>query len=333
MIDVCVIGCGDRGRVHAAEWGKRSDARVIAVCDVQTDRMEALAAATGARPYADWRQAVSHDGIQVVSVCVPTSLHAEMTCFAADEGRHVFAEKPLALTVDDGLRMLESARRNDIVYMPCFQYRDEPINRYFRDCFGAGAFGGPTTFRFSDIREVRPKTVMHSRSVNGGVLIDMACHIFDLMRWITGCEPVRIYAAGHVFGRGKQHLAGIRDLAIDEATVELTMEDGHQLQMYLNWGMPEGFPQVETEHAMLGPNLYLRRAAGSSVHRVTAAGFESLPLDPGPGTTARIDRFVRVLRGEEPADVTGADALEALRLSLAALESIETGRAVDLTAG
>ena len=332
MERVCVIGCGDRGRVHARAWSEQADANVVAVCDVLPERVAALAAEVGASQYLDWREAIDHSGADVVSVCVPTSLHAQIACFAAERGMHVLGEKPLALTVDEGERMIRVARTRGVVYMPCFQYRDDPLNQELRRAFLEGVFGGPVTFRFSDVREVRPKTVMHSRSVNGGVVIDMACHIFDLMRWITGTEPVRLYAAGHVFGRGKPRLSGIQDLAIDEASIELTMAGGHHLQMYLNWGMPEGFPATSPEYCMLGPALVMRYRPGPQAALEIQSGPETRmeSLSPGVGTAVRVDRMVRAIRGEADPDVTGEDALIALKLSYAALESIESGKAVEL---
>ena len=69
----------------------------------------------------------------------------------------------------------------------------------------------------------------------------MACRFIDLLRWITGEEPQHVYAAGHVFVAGKEHLAGVVDLAVDEACVQVSFTEGHQLQLYLDWGMPEEF--------------------------------------------------------------------------------------------
>lgn len=332
MVKVCVIGCGDRGRVHARTWSERADAEVVAVCDLLPERVAALAAEVGASQHLDWRKAIDHSGSDVVSVCVPTSLHAQIACFAAERGRHVFGEKPLALTVEEGEAMVRFARARGVLYMPCFQYRDEPFAAELRHAFLEGAFGGPVTFRFSDVREVRPKTVMHSRSVNGGVVIDMACHIFDLMRWITGTEPVRLYAAGHVFGRGKPRLSEIGDLAVDEASIELTMANGHQLQMYLNWGMPEGYPAASPDYCMLGPALVMQYRPGAPAAVEIRGGPETrtLSLPPGVGTAVRIDRMVRAIHGEADPDITGEDALVALKLSHAALESIESGKAVEL---
>ena len=92
-------------------------------------------------------------------------------------------------------------------------------------------------------------------------VIDMACHMIDIMRLITGEEPERVYATGNVFGKGKPRLLDIEDLAIDEANIEVSFTGDHQLQMYLNWGMPEGFPGT-TGQFLIGPNGLVRESAG-----------------------------------------------------------------------
>lgn len=333
-LNVCIVGCGPRGRTHAAAWRKIEGARVVAVCDIRRDRLSALSEETGATAYEDRHAAIRHSGVTVVSQALPTCHHAEVAIEAAGLGKHVFGEKPLALTVEEGAALLSAFRESGTVFMPCFQYRDQFVFGEYRRAVRAGELGGPMMMQFTDVREVRPKTDMHSTSRNGGVVIDMACHIFDLMRWITGEEPERVYATGHVFGRGKPRLAGISDFAIDEASISLSMTGGHHLQMYLNWGMPEGFAGYANGHAVLGPNLCLRPSA-DGVERVRGNGAVDTSSDPGTAGAAsandiRIARFADVLQGRAEQDVTGEDALIALRLSHAALESIDSGRPVTL---
>lgn len=328
MYNVSVIGCGARGRKHADVWADRDDARVVAVCDPDQSRCASLAEQVGAVAYRDWREAVLHDGVDVVSVCAPTNLHADVSCLAAENDRHIFCEKPFALTMEDGQRLLSCLRHHEVVFMPCFQRRDQGVYPKCREFFQAGAFGGPIMFRYTLFMEVRPKTAMHSRSVNGGVVIDMACHIFDLMRWISGSEPQRIYATGRVFGKGKPRLRHIADLAIDEASIELTMRGGHQLQLYLNWGMPEGFPNLANDEWVVGPELAIQQQ-GNQMQVRYADHTETWPIDVSAGHSRRIDRFVRVLNGEQEQDLTAEDAYIALKLSHMALESIETGKAIE----
>ncbi|MFW6133342.1 MAG: Gfo/Idh/MocA family protein [Planctomycetota bacterium] len=326
--NVCIIGCGARGKGHAKTWAARDDARVVAVFDTDAQRAAELAAEHDATAHDSYRDAIAQEGVNVVSVCVPTHLHAEVTCFAAEQGRHVFCEKPLALTVEDGERMLEAVGSNGVVFSPCFQHRDRYLHVKQRELVRDGTCRGPVYFRFTDVREVRPKTAMHRASMNGGVVIDMGCHMFDMMRYITGAEPVSVSATGHVFGRGKQRLAGIDDLAIDEADIQVRMTGGHHMSMYLNWGMPEGFRAPINHQMLVAPNLAVHLAGGEVI--VQYADHREAWPDAASGTHTRVARLVAAIRGEDELDVTGADALVALKMSHAALESIRTGETVTL---
>ena len=168
---------------------------------------------------------------------------------------------------------------------------------------------------------------MHSAAMNGGPVIDMACHMFDLFRWITHEEPEQVFAAGHVFGRGKKHLEGVYDLAIDEACIEVAYSGGHQLQMYVNWGMPEGF-RHPGDNMILGPDRLLRMAEGGIESRSGGGGVETIQPPEGmaaPGLSRRIEQFVRAVEQKTNPDVTCEDAMIAMRVSHAALRSIESG--------
>jgi predicted dehydrogenase len=326
---IAIIGCGDMGNAHAAAWKLRNDAAIAAVYDPVADRCRDLASKTGAPACESLEEAVVKSGADVVSVCVPVCHHAEIGCFAMEQGRHVLCEKPIALTLDQADRMIAAARENQVALGVCYQYRGFPKSARYKELFESGAFGGPIFARFVDLREVRPKPAMHRAGMNGGPLIDMGGHFFDLMRFITGGEPRRVYARGHVFGRGKKRLQGIDDLAIDAAEITVDYSGGHVLSVFVNWGMPEGFPALVSEQ-LTGPDLVVR-PAGAHVEARFADRSVMYDLGPTPpGPSVRIADLIAAIEQKRAPEVSGPVARGALEVSLAALESIETGKAVDL---
>ena len=112
-VNVCIIGCGFMGKQHAQAWKDRGDCDVVAVCDPFEEWRLELAEEMSAVPYEHWEEAIEHEGLDVVSVCTPTFLHKEITCFAASLGRHVLCEKPLAKTLEeaDAIRLLWAYHR------------------------------------------------------------------------------------------------------------------------------------------------------------------------------------------------------------------------------
>ncbi|MCL5270511.1 MAG: Gfo/Idh/MocA family oxidoreductase [bacterium] len=326
---VAIIGCGDMGRQHAAAWLARGDARIAAVHDPDAKRCQALAGETGARPCVSVEEALEIEGVGVVSVCTPVCHHASIACAAAARGRHVLCEKPIALSLDEADRMIATARENGVQLGISYQYRGFPKHLKYRELFRSGAFGGPLFARFVDVREVRPKLAMHRVSMNGGPLIDMAGHFFDLMAFLTGGEPRRVFARGHVFGRSTARLAGIDDLAIDAAEILVDYDGGHVLSAFVNWGMIEGHPGVVREE-LIGPKLVARPSGtGIEARFADRTVTYDLPRTP-PGPTVRIADLVAAIETGRAPEVSGAEGRRALRVSLAALESVATGRAVEL---
>ena len=329
---VAVIGCGDMGTQHARAWHARPDARVLAVYDPIRERAERVAGETGARACDSMEEAVRHDGVECVSVATPVVFHSEIACFAAENGRHVLSEKPIALTLAQADAMVRTAEAHGVLLGVSYQYRSFARNRKLRALFQEGAFGGPIFARFMDVREVRPKIAMHRRSMNGGPVIDMAGHYFDLLRYVTGAEPESVFASGHVYGRGKARLTEVDDFAIDAASVEVRYGGGHTLSVFANWGMPEGFPG-HGEEFFAGPQITVRVVAGDGLDIQYADRREEWrPEKPGPrGPIARIADLVNALDTGAPLEVSGEEGVAALRVCLAALESVETGSVISLT--
>lgn len=332
-LGVAVIGCGDLGSQHARAWAARDDARVLAVYDPMPERAERVATQYGARACASYEEAVAQAGVTAISVCTPVAQHGEVARCAAAHGRHILTEKAIALTVADAEATIAAAHEAGVWLSVSFQYRAFGRNVRLRELFQSGAFGGPVFVRYADVREVRPKLAMHRRSQNGGPVIDMAGHYFDLIRFLTGEEPQSVFASGHVFGRGKPRLAGLDDLAIDAASIQVRMGGGHVLDVFVDWGMPEGYPGWGEER-FIGPALSAR-TVGGDVECVWPDRQERLsPPAPEPaGPTARIADLADAIRLSRPPTVSGEDGLAALRVSLAALESLETGQVCSLVSG
>lgn len=330
-LKVAIIGCGAMGTGHAKAWADRTDAKLVSVFDPDTQRCRALAAAHGARACASAEEALGSCGANVASICVPVSEHRPMSELALASGCHVLCEKPIALTDEDARAMIAAARSAGRQLAVSYQYRTFPAYRRCRELVQAGAIGQPVFARFVDVREVRPKLAMHSRALNGGPVIDMAGHYFDLMRFLTGDEARSVYARGHVFGRGKPRLATVKDLAIDAAEILVDYCGGHVLSAFVNWGMPEQHAGMHT-NSLVGPSGLLRDFPGSLTLDL-ADREERFRLGAGPaGPAGRIADLVGAIRGENSLEVDGEVARRALAVSLAAIRSIETGQVVDVTA-
>ena len=176
-LGVLVIGAGDMGVRHAKGW-TAVGAKVVAVCDADVKRAEAVAAPFGAEAYAAPDDALSRAEVHVVSVCTPTSTHAPFTVQALLMGKHVLCEKPAALTLSDAERMSEAAKRSGCELRIGFMRRFDPAHKRLLELHAR--IGTPVLAQATIAAGVRPKRLMHDARANGGPIIDMCCHVFNL---------------------------------------------------------------------------------------------------------------------------------------------------------
>ena len=326
-MDVCIIGCGVMGREHAKCWAARPDARVASVFDPLPEARARLAGEYHATAYDSYEKAISHEGVRVISVCTPTCFRRPIVCFAAEHGRHILTEKPLAANIADADAMLAAARQHKVLLSTSFQYRGFSQNQRLRELFRQGVLGAPLYARYVDVREVRPKLAMHRESMNRGPVLDVGVHYFDLLRFLTGAEPLRVFATGTIWGRGRQRLADISDFAIDTAEILVNYTGGHVLSMQVGWGMVEGFKDIH-EETLLSPNGTVRIADGRC--RVALTGMIDEMEISKVTSQCRIDDMAEAIQGRKELEVTGEDGRRAVLVAMAAFDSIRTGAAVQV---
>lgn len=326
---VAILGCGDMGRAHASAWAERDDSRILAVFDVDRRRAGAMAAETGATACDSWQAAVAREDVSMVSICTPICFHAEMAVHAAKQRRHVLTEKAMALTLEDADAMIEAAADARVKLAVAYQHRTFPEHRTCRRLIEDGVLAGPLFIRFEDIRGIRPKTAMHRLGMNGGPVIDMAGHFFDLVRFYTGSEPVSVTAHGHCLGRAKPELRAFDDLATDAAEILVPYTNGHVLSACVNWGLPSGHPGRTHMHITSADAVCTPVPGKVSVrYHDREVLYDHVPGKAG--TAGRVDDLVSAAAHDTRPEVAGEDGRKALAVCLAALESIETGKTVNL---
>ena len=115
-IRVCLIGCGRAGLIHAKSYaGPVDGAELIAVCDADENNVEAAQRIANVRYfYTDYREALKNNEIDAVVVATPTRFHRDIVCAAANAGKHIFCEKPMASAPEECDEMIEACRKNGV---------------------------------------------------------------------------------------------------------------------------------------------------------------------------------------------------------------------------
>ena len=331
-LGVCVVGAGQMGaEFHAPAWEKVPGAKVVSVCDISEERAAEVAAKHGAAHTADFREAIEREDVNVVSVCVPACLHADVTVFAAEHGRQVLCEKPIALTLADADRMARAAEAGGVKLMIGLCHRFFRTQQKAMELVAAGAVGSPRHYHRSAVAGVRPKIAMHDRAGNGGPIVDVMCHFIDDMCRVLGSTVTRVYAAGHTFAQNHPSLESIKEKAVDTAAVLLEFANGDSATYSTTWGAPSGVVG-EAQQQVWGPDGFMRINVNDSVELIQSDRrvlYERLKVN-------QIDRevahFAACIREDKPVEADAATGRRLLEVALAALESIETHGPVDVGA-
>ena len=312
------------GGVHLNAYAGIPEVEVAGVADARIKAAVAGAEIVGARPYASYEELVSAEDVEVVDVCLPTAFHRDLALKAAGEGRHVILEKPIARTMEDAQQILDAFSADGPRLFVGHVVRFFPEYVGIKQKIDAGDLG-----RVGVVRTSRRSPFLLGWNdwyadwrVSGGVLLDLVIHDFDYLRWTLG-EVERIYARG-MLGREYNRL--------DYVLVTLRFENGAIAHVEGHWGYP-------------GPINYSIEVAGSSA-LVTVDSTELAPLELTGDTVStgevpdlatgkspyakELEHFIHcIATGEEPI-VQAHDACEALRIGLAATESVLTGKPVTL---
>ncbi len=200
-IGVAIVGTGKVADAHALAYAAEPGCRLVRVCDVNPVRAAAFSARHGARPAASVGEVLADPSVAVVSICTPHPTHASLAIAAADAGRHVLVEKPMALTTADCDRMIETAARSGVHLGVVSQRRWYETVQRMRRALDQGRIGDPilSTLELLGWRGPEYYALDPWRGTlageGGGVLVTQATHQLDLLLWLAG--PVAVVTGRH----------------------------------------------------------------------------------------------------------------------------------------
>ena len=195
-----LIGSGYMGRAHAIAlhsaapaFGADYTVECVTLADVTQERAQAAAQALGfGAGTADWRALIADPRIDVVDICTPNYLHAEMVLAAIAAGKHVYCEKPLALDLRQSLEIVAATRRAQVCNVIGFNYICNPMLQVAREMIAAGELGTLVAFRGSYLEDYMsdpgvPYSWRCERKLAGsGALADLGSHLINMARFLVG---------------------------------------------------------------------------------------------------------------------------------------------------
>lgn len=326
-IRVGIIGFGAIGRTNA-EAIAAVGGRVVAVAG------RAAAPAEGSFAYhADHRELIARDDVDLVAICTPSGLHARQALDAIAAGKHVVIEKPLSLDLGDGERVIQAARERGVLLSVISQRRFEPDHRYLEERIASGDLGRAILGE-AIVRWWREESYYLSAdwrgttAMDGGVLLNQAIHVVDLLRWLLGSvDEVSCATAtlAHEIESEDTAVATIRFAsgALGSVVATTAARPGVPAQVVLS------FERGSVELSGARVARWDLPVPPPPPAAATPGGGESDPRAIGAlGHIAQWRDITDALVAGRRPSVSGEDALATLALILAAHESARTRRAV-----
>ena len=327
-LKVGIAGLGRLGRRHAENLMRHvSGAVLVAACSPLESELTWAKEALGIDSlYSDYEALLAHDGLDVVFLVTPTSLHPQHIIQALRAGKHVFCEKPLSLDLDDCLRVnAEAALHPHLKVMIGFVRR---FDASYQDAYRriqSGSIGQPFMVYSQTCDQLDPDGFfVKFAPTSGGIFLDCSVHDIDLARWMLGNpKPVRVFASGTIAVHTT--LAACRD--VDNGVAICEFENGRIATFYASRTMPHGHETVTEITGTAGRLTVGRNPRQNRVEIADATGIRN------ECTPTFFDRFqdaflteatyfINAIQNRQPLSLTLDDATEATRIGIALRESL-----------
>jgi predicted dehydrogenase len=338
---VALCGYGSMGRHHAQMLKKHgADVELYAIADVQEERQNLiLEDFPRMKVYSTGQELLANESLDAALVCVPTFLHAEMSVLALNKGCHVLCEKPMALNAEQCAEMISAAKQAGKVLLIGQVLRFWPEYQVLREAISSKTYGELRALSMTRVGGVSTgwKNWFLDEKRGGMQIFDRHIHDSDALLWLLG-KPRAVQAFG--FSRDPETEGGI-----NHSFTHYDYGDGLVVSAEGSADMPKGFPftaayRANFDHACLEFNsrgnptltLYEDDKISHPLQQEAAEEVQSgLNISSaGPYFTEQAYFFDCIRQGIMPQAVTAAEAMQTIKLVRAEIESVRSGKPVEL---
>jgi predicted dehydrogenase len=331
-----VVGLGMMGRNHVRVWDEAVDGvELVAVADPDPEAVARATSGRRARGFADAERMLAEEELDLVSIVAPTSLHLPVTLAALRAGANVLVEKPIAATREEATEMIEAAEAAGRMLTVGHIERFNPAIRELRRRLAAGELG-----RIFQVKATRLGP-FPARIRDVGVVVDLAPHDLDVMRYLVDSEPIRLYAETErrihtehedlfngviKFANG---VVGVLDInwltPTKRRSLTVTGERGMFLANYIDQDLVL-FSNPDAAET------WVNAGAGAQITSVGEGEMTRFSIRRQEPLAVELDEFARAVRAGDPPPVAPRDAMIALLLARMMVDSSTAGRVIDSTA-
>lgn len=308
MMRVGVIGTGAMGQNHVRIYSEMKDVELIGISDVDETRVVKLASQYNTRPFTDYNELLAQ-GLQAVSIVVPTRLHRQVVLDAIAAGTNVLIEKPIADTIENAKAMISAARKAGLTLMVGHIERFNPAVTKMKKIIDSGLLGKIVSISTRRVGPYNPRI----RDV--GIILDLGVHDIDAISYLYGKKISEIYAiAGQDIHSQEDHASIMLKFNGDKAGVVET-----------NWLTPHKVRKM-TVIGIDGVAYLDYNEQTVSIH--DGEWIREAKIEKAEPLKKELEHFIDAVRNDKAPIVLGEDGKYALEVALAAIESYKTGQIV-----
>lgn len=314
-LNVAVIGVGAMGKSHIRNYSNLNNVNLVAICDVDKEKAKSIAEEHNTNYYTDCNQMIKKEKIDAVSVCVSTKYHKETAMEIIRNKINVLVEKPIAVTIEEAKEIIDEADKNNIKLMVGHIERFNPVVIELKKRIARNELG--KIYKVNCTR----LSPFPQRVVDVGVIVDLAVHEIDILRYIINSKITRVYAE-----TAQRIHSSHEDLLIGT----LRFENNILGIINTNWLTPKKVREITItgEKGMFAANyltqeLYFYEnefAAknfdyGKGYMGVTEGKMEEIKIEKEEPLKIELNAFIDCIKNNKEPLVTGNDGMEALRIA------------------
>ncbi|KRB59519.1 fructose reductase [Rhizobium sp. Root708] len=327
-----LVGASTIAREWVIDAIRAAGGDVVAVMSSNAERGAAFARENGiGRSTDNLATLLSDSDVDAVYISTTNELHRDQAIAAANAGKHVLCEKPLAMTVEDAKAMMAAADRAGVVLATNHHLRNASTHAAMREAIASGQIGQPLAARVFHAVYLPPHLQgwrLDRPDAGGGVILDITVHDTDTLRFILASDPVEVTAFAQEGGMGK---AGIEDGVMGV----MRFENGVIAQFHDAFTAKYAETGLEihgTEGSLIARNVMTQRPVGTVILK-SASGERALPTTDKNLYQTVLEAFHRAVAGKGQPAATARDGIWSLATGLAVVESAATGKAVKIQTG
>jgi len=373
-LNIAIIGCGFMGRTHSNAYCRVSNFFDLeykpvlkAICDRNEEKAKEFANQWGYESVeTDWRKVLERDDIDVIDICTPNNLHAEIAIAAAEAGKIILCEKPLAMNAAQGKTMVDAVEKAGVANLVSFNYRRIPAVTLAKNLIDQGKLGKIYHYRANFLQDWTISTDLpqggdglwrlDAKEAGSGVTGDLLAHCIDTAIWLNG--PIKeVTAMTETFVKERKSVTSgkVEPVKIDDACAFLARFKNGSLAVFESTRYARGHKALYTfeingENASIAWNLHDLHRLSWFDHRDEGVtrGWRSIHVTDGehpymdkwwvPGLQIgyehsfvhQVADFLEGLAKSTPVSPTFRDALETQKVCDAVLDSAQSGQWVKI---